>query len=164
MEENVYIAVHPGYGFESDEYMELGLRNEDYFRHNYEFFSEFRRAIDSESEVVIMSEKESSYSEHYLGDLSEEVDHFFDTVRGKGKLTYEDADEFIDFILDIDKEASVTVSGELNNLCHGQAMQIVEYVLDKKGIDADVRRGVAFPERPLERDEENDLKFAEKDE
>ncbi|WP_414838358.1 hypothetical protein ACK3SF_03050 [Candidatus Nanosalina sp. VS9-1] len=158
MDSSLYLAVHPGYAFESDEYQELGLRPEDYFRHNHEFFGEFEKDLESDADIAVMEETGTEYSRDYLGGLSEEVDHWFETVQGEAKLKYDNADEFIDVVRGLDEEA-VTVSGEIHNLCQGQAVQIIEYVAEKEDVDIDVRRGVVFPERPLQRDDNNDLEF-----
>lgn len=159
LEPDVYVAVHPGYAFQSDEYQELDLRPEDYFRHNHEFFSEFERMLESDTEVAVLSETDTEYSRDYLGEFAEEVDHWFDTVEGEARLKYDNADEFIDFITDMEENTSVTVSGELHNLCQGQAVQIVEYVAQKGGLDPEISKGVVFPERPLQRDNEENLEF-----
>lgn len=156
---DVYVAVHPGYAFQNDEYKELNLGTEDYFRYNNEFFNEFDRALESDAEVAVFTEESKRYSKNYLGELSEEVDRWFDTVEGEARLTYDDAEDLIDFVWSMEDVESVTVSGELHNLCQGQTMQIIDYVAKKGNLNPEIRKGTVFPKRPLQRDEEENLEF-----
>lgn len=159
--EGLYIAVHPGFALENDEYKELGLRTEDHFRFTYSFFREFERMADSDYSIAVLEEIETDYSREFLGDYSQEVDHWFETLRGEAKLRYRNADEFIETIDSLEHGAEVIISGELNNLCQGQAWQIIDYVSREKDTDIELRFGESFPSKPLIRDEDGNLRYVE---
>jgi len=105
-------------------------------------------------EIGVLEERETGYSREFLGDFEDEVDHFFETVEGKARPTRESAEDFIEVLRGLEDGSSVSVVGEVNGLCVGQAGQIVEYVSDAYDLDLEVNRGVTFPERSVERVEE----------
>lgn len=109
----------------------------------------------------MLYEANTDYSREFLGEYADEVDHWFETVRGCSKLLYRDADEFIDLVTSMDEGSKAVIAGEHRNLCEGQARQIVNYLSDRFDLSIDVERGVTFPERPLERDENRNLRFAD---
>lgn len=162
--DQLYLAVHPGFALQNDEYQELGLRHEDHFRFTYSFFNEFRDRAESGYRVAVLEEMDSDYSREFLGDLTEEVDDWFETTRGEAKLRYSNADDFIELVESLADGAEVVVAGELNNLCQGQAWQIVDYVASEDGKDLDLRYGESFPSQPLIRDGDGDLKFCTEEE
>lgn len=155
----LYIVVHPGFGLQNDEYQELGLTVEDHFRFSYEFFSEFEEMVDSDYEIAVLQETGKDYSERFLDDYASEVDHWFETTRGEAKLRYNNADDFIDVLKGLEEGSPVRISGELNNLCEGQARQIVDYVASEKDVDLEIERGITFPSQPLIRDNEKNIRF-----
>lgn len=157
--EGLYLVVHPGFGIQNDEYRELGLEVEDHFRFSYDFFSEFERMSGSDYEIAVLQEVGSDYSEDFLGEYASEVDYWFETMRGEAKLRRHNADEFIEVLTGLESGAPVKISGELNNLCEGQARQIVDYVARNKEVDIELQRGVTFPSQPLIRDEEKNIRF-----
>ncbi|MFB6203968.1 MAG: hypothetical protein ABEK01_05750 [Candidatus Nanohaloarchaea archaeon] len=159
-ENELYLLVHPGFGLENDEYRELDLRPEDHFRYCHELFSELDRMFDSDAEIAVLEEMDSGYSREFLGDYAGEVDHWFETLRGSAKIRYRDADGFIDLVRSLEDGSTVTISGEHNNLCEGQARQLVDYIADFDGTDLRLRKGVVFPDRPLERDEWKNLEYS----
>ena len=157
--DGVYIVVHPGFGLQNDEYMELGLTIEDHFRFSYDFFSEFEDMVESNYNVAVLQENGTDYSERFLEDFESDVDYWFDTTQGEATLMHDDADEFIDVLVSLGDGSPVRVSGELNNLCEGQARQIVDYVAKEKDVDLEINQGVVFPSQPLIRDDNKNLRF-----
>lgn len=154
----LYLSSHPGYCLIDDEYRDLDLGMRDHADYSRDFFDEFARKVDEDVTVAVLEERDTSYTRDFLGDLEEEVDHFFGTVEGKARPTRESADDFIDMIRGLDEGSTVRVSGEVNGLCVGQAGQIVEYVSDHYDLGLDIERGVSFPERPVER-VDGDLRY-----
>lgn len=156
--EDFYLAAHPGYCVVDEEYMDVGLDQRDHADYSKDFFDEFARKVDEDVTVGVLEEQDTNYTREFLGDLEVDVDYFFETIGGKARPTKQDADEFIDVLRDLEDDSVVKVSGEVNGLCVGQAGQIVEYVSDAYDLGLDIDRGVAFPERPVERVDEN-LRF-----
>lgn len=146
-----YLISHPGYCLVDDEYMDLDLRPEDHFSYSHKLFNELERKIETDAVVAVLEEEGTEYSRNFLGDYVEEVDHFFETVGGKARPTTESAEEFIDVLKGLEDGALVTVAGEVNGLCVGQAGQITQYVSDAYELELDIERGIAFPGRPVER-------------
>ena len=155
------MAVHPGFALQNDEYQDVGLRTEDHFRFTYSFFREFERMTESGYRIAVLEEIDSDYSREFLGEYSQDVDQWFETLRGEAKLRYRNADEFIEEIESLEDGAEVIISGELNNLCQGQTYQIIDYVAGEKDREIDLRFGESFPSRPLIRDEEGKLRYCE---
>ncbi|MFB6116360.1 MAG: hypothetical protein ABEK10_02500 [Candidatus Nanosalina sp.] len=160
--DQLYLAVHPGFALENDEYQDLGLRAEDHFRFTYSFFNEFRDRAESGYRIAVLEETGSSYSREFLGELSDEVDHWFETNPGNAKIRYSNADEFIELVYSLADGAEVLISGELNNLCQAQAWQIVDHVAEEEEKNLDMSYGESFPSRPLIR-EDGELRFCEDD-
>ena len=158
---DLYIVVHPGFGRENHEYRELGITEEDYFWYSMRLWTEFERVADSCFDIAVLYEAETDYSREFLGKYAGEVDHWFETVRGGSKLLYRNADEFIDLVTSVDEGSKAVIAGEHNNLCEGQARQIVNYLSDTFDLSVDIESGVTFPEKPLERDENRNLRFAD---
>lgn len=150
-QEELYMISHPGYCLLDDEYMDLGLRPEDHFSYSVDLFSELERKIEEGARIAVLEEKGTDYSREFLGGYEDQVDHFFQTVEGKARPTRESAGEFIDVLRGLEDGALVTVAGENNGLCVGQAGQITEYVSDAYELGLEIGRGIAFPRRPVER-------------
>lgn len=156
--EELYLVSHPGYCLIDDEYKDLDLNERDHTDYSRDFFDEFVRKIDEDITVGVLEERNTDYTQDFLGDLEREADHFFETVEGKARPTRESAEEFIDTLRGLKDGSRVTVAGEVNGLCVGQAGQIVEYVSDAYDLDLEIARGVSFPEDPVERPD-RDLKY-----
>lgn len=156
--EDLYLVAHPGYCLVEDEYKDLDLDERDHAEYSRDFFDEFVRKVDEDVTIAVLEEEDTDYSREFLGDLESEVDHFFETVGGRARPTRESADNFIEVLRGLENGSEVKVSGEVNGLCVGQAGQIVEYVSDAYELGFDIDRGVAFPERPVER-VNGDLRF-----
>jgi hypothetical protein len=158
--EDLYLLVHPGFGLQNDEYKELGITETDHLEYSMELFSEFEMMADSSFDIAVLKEVGTDYSREFLGPYAEEVDHWFETQRGNSKLLYRNADEFIDLVTSMDEDSTMVISGEHRNLCEGQARQIVNFLSAEKDLSINLERGVTFPERPLRRDENMNLRFA----
>lgn len=149
--EELYLVSHPGYCLVDDEYMDLGLLPEDHFMYAHGFFNEIEEKIEEDVEVAVLEERGTDYSREFLGELEEDVDHWIETVEGKARPTTESAEDLIQILRGLEDGSHVTVAGEVNGLCVGQAGQIVEYVSDAYDLDLEVGRGSSFPNRAVER-------------
>ncbi|MFB6175026.1 MAG: hypothetical protein ABEJ87_03535 [Candidatus Nanohalobium sp.] len=150
-QDELYLISHPGYCLVDDEYMDLGLRPEDHFGYSLDFFRELESKIEDDVTVALLEEARTGYSREFLGEDVESVDHFFQTVGGRARPTRDSAGEFIDVLRGLEDGGKVTVAGENNGLCVRQTGQITEYVSDAFDLDLEIRKGVVFPRRPVER-------------
>ncbi len=158
--DELYLLVHPGDSMLRTDIYEnfggawslAGLRTEDYTRYAGTLASRLRRADDRDVPVAVMYRGRTlDDTREFLGEHDDIVDAYIPTSSLSGYMVDDGPEMLARSLARLEPGGTIRVAGEMAGLCHDQAVEQVEDILNVLDPGATVREDLTFPEKRLER-------------